>query len=94
VRVRWCVQKLGHLLGTDTFPCKQIFENLRVQRRGATSNLKKNTKQQQQQMTAQIVGIEMKLIWHLFVYHYNPVNGANSILNRMQVSLVLGESAK
>lgn len=39
-------------------------------------------------MTAQIVGTEMKLIWRLFVYHYNPVNVANTILHRMQVSLV------
>lgn len=39
-------------------------------------------------MTAQIVGTEIKLIWRLFVYHYNPVNVANTILHRMQVSLV------
>lgn len=36
-------------------------------------------------MTAQIVGMEIKLIWRLFVYHYNV---ANTILHRMQVSLV------
>lgn len=39
-------------------------------------------------MTAQIVGTEIKLIWRLFVYYYNPVNVANTILHRMQVSLV------
>lgn len=39
-------------------------------------------------MTAQIVGTEIKLIWRLFVHHYNPVNAANTILQRMQVSLV------
>lgn len=39
-------------------------------------------------MTAQIVGMVIKLIWRLFVYHYNPVNVANTILHRMQVSLV------
>lgn len=39
-------------------------------------------------MTALIVGMEMKLIWRLFVYHDNPVNVANTILHRMQVSLV------
>lgn len=39
-------------------------------------------------MTAQIVGTEIKLIWRLFVHHYNPVRVANTILHRMQVSLV------
>lgn len=39
-------------------------------------------------MTAQIVGTEIKLIWRLFVYHYNPVIVANTTLHRMQVSLV------
>lgn len=39
-------------------------------------------------MTAQIVGTKMKLIWRLFVHHYNPVIVANTILHRMQVSLV------
>lgn len=39
-------------------------------------------------MTAQIVGTEIKLIWRLFVYHFNPMDVANTILHRMQVSLV------
>lgn len=45
-------------------------------------------------MTAQIVGTEIKLIWRLFVYNYHPATGANTILKRMQVSLVLGASSK
>lgn len=45
-------------------------------------------------MTAQIAGTEIKLIWRRSVYHYSPVNAANTILNRMQVFLVLGDSSK
>lgn len=46
-------QKLGHLHGTDTSPCKQIFENVRVWQGKKPQAMKK--KQQQQQMAAQIV---------------------------------------
>lgn len=79
----WCVRKkLGHLFGSDTSPCKQIFENLRVQRREPRAIRKKR-----QQMSAQIVRTGMKLLWqNSAVHRSHPVEAANASLRRMHVS--------
>lgn len=86
----WCVrEKLGHLFGSDTSPCKQIFENLRVQRREPRAIGGGKKRQQRQQMSAQIVRTGMKLLWqHSAVHRSHPVKAADASLRRMHVSPV------